>query len=256
MNALFYYYKLMHMPGVTLRPAGLYGARRTTRENPQEHLPEPPLCPDGRDIRRGQAAKRALDVVLGLGGLILLLPAAVIGAIAVMICSPGPWWHIQWRVGRDGVPFRMLKLRTMHLDADTRLTEHLARSVRARQEWAEEFKLTRDPRIISGVGRLLRRWSLDEYPQFWHVVRGDMSLVGPRPLPVYHLAAFSVDFRRIRQQVRPGMTGLWQVTSRGRGAIGRQEALDRYYIHHWSLRMDLSLLARTILAVMGGRGAR
>lgn len=144
----------------------------------------------------------------------------------------------------------------MYSDADDRLAAHLATSAAAREEWSEEFKLTHDPRVIRGVGRLLRRWSVDEYPQFWNVIRGEMSIVGPRPLPAYHLQAFGREFRELRQQVRPGITGMWQVMSRGRGAIETQEALDRRYIHTWSMWTDISLGAKTILTVVTGHGAR
>jgi lipopolysaccharide/colanic/teichoic acid biosynthesis glycosyltransferase len=150
----------------------------------------------------------------------------------------------------------MWKLRTMYGDAEARLVEHLHRDARAREEWEREFKLTGDPRVLPGIGTLLRRWSLDECPQLWNVLRGEMSLVGPRALPAYHLQAFGPAFRARRQRVRPGMTGMWQVMSRGTGAVRTQEALDGYYISNWSIWMDIFLLAKTVQAVMSGRGAR
>jgi lipopolysaccharide/colanic/teichoic acid biosynthesis glycosyltransferase len=144
----------------------------------------------------------------------------------------------------------------MYGDAEQRLVEHLQRDPGAREEWEREFKLTGDPRVLPGVGTLLRRWSLDECPQLWNVLRGDMSLVGPRALPAYHLQAFGPAFRAKRERVRPGITGMWQAMSRGRGAIRTQEALDGYYISNWSIWMDLFLLAKTVEAVISGRGAR
>lgn len=212
--------------------------------------------PGGLLSRHNRAYKRLADLIISISGLFLLMPVAAGAAVAIMICSPGPWWHVQWRMGRGGVPFRMWKLRTMYPDADARLAAHLERNAGAREEWSEEFKLTKDPRLIPVVGRVLRRSSLDEYPQFLNVIRGDMSVVGPRPLPTYHLEAFSPDFRVLRQQVRPGITGMWQVMSRGRGAIETQEAMDRHYIQTWSMWTDMSLVAKTILAVVTGRGAR
>lgn len=200
--------------------------------------------------------KRTVDIVFGLAGLVLLFPVAAVAAVAIRLSSPGSWCHGQVRVGRAGSRFTMWKLRTMFANADEMLTAHLASDGSARREWQAGFKLARDPRVVPGVGRFLRRWSLDEYPQFWHVIRGDMSLVGPRPLPMYHLDAFSAEFRELRHHVRPGMTGMWQVMSRGDGAPGVQESLDRYYIYNWSIWLDAFLLARTLHAVITGHGAR
>ena len=211
---------------------------------------------NGLLLGHNRILKRTVDIVLGVLGLIVLFPLAVAAALAVSLSSRGSWRHAQVRVGRSGAPFTMWKLRTMFEDADTRLTAHLAGDVVARREWQAQFKLSRDPRIVPGIGRLLRRWSLDEYPQFWHVIRGEMSLVGPRPLPSYHLDAFGAEFRELRHHVRPGMTGMWQVMSRGDGTPGAQEALDRYYIYNWSIWMDAFLLAKTIHAVLTGQGAR
>lgn len=200
--------------------------------------------------------KRTVDIVLGILGMILFAPLAAAAALSVVLSSGGSWRHGQVRVGRSGAPFTMWKLRTMFQDAEERLHAHLASNVVARREWQSQFKLSRDPRIVPGIGRLLRRWSLDEYPQFWHVIRGEMSLVGPRPLPTYHLDAFPAEFRELRQHVRPGITGMWQVMSRGDGTAGAQESLDRYYIYNWSIWLDAFLLARTIQAVITGHGAR
>lgn len=207
-------------------------------------------------MRRSRIVKRTVDVVFGLAGLVVTCPFMLVAAVAIVVCDPGPWRHAQVREGRNGRAFRMWKLRTMFRDADARLQNHLAGSAEAREEWQREFKLLRDPRIIPGIGTFLRRWSLDECPQFWNVIRGDMSLVGPRALPLYHLEAFDDRFRSLRRRVRPGMTGMWQVMSRGRGAIRTQEALDSYYIYNWSIWMDVFILARTIIAVLTARGAR
>ena len=207
-------------------------------------------------VRRNAVVKRLLDVTVSAAALAVTLPLMVIAAIAVMMRDPGPWWHGQIREGQGGRPFRMWKLRTMYRDADARLARHLDAHPEARAEWDREFKLTDDPRVLPGIGSLLRRSSLDECPQFWNVIRGEMSLVGPRALPPYHLEAFGPEFRAIRRRVRPGMTGMWQVMSRGRGAVERQEALDRYYIYNWSVWMDLFVLAKTALTVPRGHGAR
>lgn len=211
---------------------------------------------NGLLMRRNRVIKRAIDIVASVLGLVLLFPVALVGALAIMICDPGPWWYTQEREGRGGKRFRMWKLRTMYPNAEARLSVHLARDPAASAEWRQEFKLSRDPRILPVIGGLLRRWSLDEYPQFWNVIRGDMSLVGPRPLPPYHLEAFEPEFRALRAHLRPGMTGMWQVMSRGRGAVRGQEALDRYYIYNWSIWMDAFVLVKTVLAVITRRGAR
>ncbi|HEY0873160.1 MAG TPA: exopolysaccharide biosynthesis polyprenyl glycosylphosphotransferase [Vicinamibacterales bacterium] len=211
---------------------------------------------NGLLVRRNQVIKRIMDVVLGTIGLVALFPLAALAALAIVVSNGRPWWHVQVREGRGGKPFRMWKLRTMYTDADARLAAHLAADGAARTEWQREFKLSRDPRIIPRVGDLLRRWSVDEYPQFVNVIRGDMSLVGPRALPPYHLEAFTPHFRALRARVQPGMTGMWQVMSRGRGAIAGQEALDRYYIYNWSIWVDLFVLAKTVSAVLTRRGAR
>ena len=207
-------------------------------------------------MRRNQILKRTVDVAVATVCLAISLPVMLLAAMLVVSAERGTWWYAQVREGRGGRHFRMWKLRTMYSDADARLDRHLTTSPSARDQWAREFKLDDDPRVLPGIGAVLRRWSLDECPQFWNVIRGDMSLVGPRALPRYHLDVFEAPFRTLRQRVRPGMTGMWQVMSRGEGAIRTQEVLDSYYIYNWSIWMDAFILARTVLAVIGGRGAR
>jgi len=199
--------------------------------------------------RRGRLfVKSAIDRVGAALLLVLLAPVFAVVAVAVKLSSPGPVLYRQERVGQYGRTFEFLKFRTMVTEADAQLAQLAA----ANESDGLLFKIREDPRVTR-VGRFLRRTSLDELPQLWNVLRGDMSLVGPRPLPV-DAEEFEGDARR-RLRVRPGITGLWQVS--GRSELGWEEtvALDMYYVDHWSLAMDLAILARTPLAVLRGTGA-
>jgi Undecaprenyl-phosphate galactose phosphotransferase WbaP len=202
-----------------------------------------------------QAVKRALDLVLAGAALILALPVIAIAALLVRLIDGGPVIFHQQRAGLAGRRFSVPKIRTMRRDADQRLEEYLNANPGLREEWAGRYKLRHDPRLIPGVGRLFRRFSIDELPQLWAVMAGDMSLVGPRPFPDYHLEQFSASFLELRQRVRPGITGVWQVTIRSDGGPEDQEAFDTYYIRNWSVWFDLYVLGRTIAAVASGRGA-
>jgi len=204
---------------------------------------------------RHRAAKRTMDVVLGTVALLLALPVIGLAALAIRLTSRGPAFFAQDREGRDGAPIRVWKLRTMYLDAEERLLRHLEACSEARSAWETRFKLQHDPRVVPVVGTLLRRLSIDELPQLWCVVRGEMSLVGPRPFPEYHLARFPEDFRALRNRVRPGLSGLWQVTIRSDGGIDEQRLFDTYYIRNWSVWLDLYILAKTPLVVLAGKGA-
>ncbi len=205
--------------------------------------------------RRRRFVKRTIDLLLGTVAIVVSAPVVALAAAVVRLVSPGPAFFSQEREGLGGTVFRLWKLRTMWPDAEERLAEHLEADPAAREEWQARFKLARDPRVLPVVGRLLRRLSIDELPQLWNVLRGDMSLVGPRPLPAYHIDRFPELFLAVRRRVRPGMTGLWQVMDRGDETLVSQQGYDRYYIRNWSLWMDLYILARTVFAVVGGRGA-
>jgi lipopolysaccharide/colanic/teichoic acid biosynthesis glycosyltransferase len=207
-------------------------------------------------LREGnQAIKRALDVVLSFSALVLAAPVIGGAALLVRLLDGGPAFFVQDRAGLDGRRIAVPKIRTMRRDAEKRLEEHLAASPELRQEWEQRFKLRSDPRLIPIIGRLFRHFSVDELPQLWTVLRGDMSLVGPRPFPDYHLEHFSPAFLELRLRVRPGITGLWQITVRSAGSTAEQESYDSYYIRNWSVWLDLYVLSRTIAAVAGGRGA-
>ncbi|MFN0091906.1 MAG: sugar transferase, partial [Acidimicrobiales bacterium] len=196
------------------------------------------------------AAKRAFDLLgAGLGLALTALPMAVVAA-AIKLDSPGPVLYRQRRVGRDGAPIRMLKFRTMHTGADA---AH-ARLAELNEADGPLFKMRRDPRVTR-VGRLLRQSSIDELPQLWNVLRGEMSLVGPRPALPEEAAQWSAELRD-RLRVRPGMTGMWQVSGRSDASFEEYSRLDLYYVDNWSLLTDLAILARTAPAVLAGRGAR
>jgi exopolysaccharide biosynthesis polyprenyl glycosylphosphotransferase len=221
-------------PRISIRPvAGL----------PLLHVDEPDLGA----VRR--VVKRSMDLTIGALMLLLLLPA--FGAIAVMVrlSSPGPIFFQQTRIGAGGREFCLYKFRSMYADAEARLSE-----LRDQNDASGLlFKLRHDPRVTP-VGRWLRKFSLDEFPQLLNVLKGDMSLVGPRPpLPEQVSGYDHVVVRRLR--VEPGMTGLWQVS--GRSDLSWEDAvrLDLYYVENWSPLLDLSILFRTILVVLRGAGA-
>ena len=205
--------------------------------------------------RRNLVLKRALDLVALVPAALIAGPVVALAALAVRAVSPGSPFYAQEREGRCGRTFRMWKLRTMHHDADELLRRHLETDPEAAAEWATRYKLSRDPRILPVVGSLLRKTSLDELPQLWNIARGEMSFVGPRPFPAYHLDAFGPEFRELRRRVLPGLTGLWQVTARADADLALQEELDTVYIANWSVWMDVYLFARTPWSVLRGSGA-
>jgi Undecaprenyl-phosphate galactose phosphotransferase WbaP len=232
---------LVDAPSLWVRPrdmAGLLGLEITS--NLTRPLP--------------RIAKRALDLGITLLTAPLWTPVVVGLALLVWI-QDGSWpWFRQTRVGLGGRPFSLYKLRTMRPDADRVLEEALAADEALRGEWDATFKLARDPRITR-LGALIRSLSLDELPQLLNVLRGEMSLVGPRPLPRYHHEELAEDVREIRERVRPGVTGLWQVSGRGDAGTAGMERWDPYYVRNWSLWLDAVILVRTVRAVLARRGA-
>ena len=199
------------------------------------------------------ALKRGLDILGALALLLLLLPVLVLLALLVK-ADGGPALYAHERVGRGGRRFGCLKFRSMVPDADWRLAALLAKDPEARAEWESHRKLRRDPRITR-IGGLLRATSLDELPQFLNVLRGEMSLVGPRPVQAAELAQHYGPAAEQYLAVRPGITGLWQVSGRSDTTYAERVALDVRYASAPSLRADLRILLRTPVAVLSRRGA-
>ncbi|MBI1920747.1 MAG: sugar transferase [Geobacter sp.] len=194
--------------------------------------------------------KQGLDFIISLSLIICLSPLFLLIALLIKASSPGPVLFIQERLGLNKRRFRMFKFRTMIPDAEQKLPEleHL------NEAGGPVFKIRNDPRITT-FGRFLRKTSLDELPQFINVLLGDMSLVGPRPLPLRDYAGFDQDWHRRRFSVRPGMTCLWQISGRNNVSFEKWMELDIQYIDQWSLWSDFKILARTIPAVLKGAGA-
>jgi lipopolysaccharide/colanic/teichoic acid biosynthesis glycosyltransferase len=197
--------------------------------------------------------KRFCDVLLVA---LLAPPAALLGiliALAIRLDSPGPVFFRHTRAGKARLPFGLWKFRTMVEDAGARLEEHLRRNPECDREWALTHKLRNDPRVTR-VGRFLRKTSLDELPQFWNVLQGDMSMVGPRPIVFEEIPKYGSGFA-LYAQVLPGVTGLWQVSGRNDTHYSRRVELDCHYVRAWNAALDFGILLRTVAVMIRGRGA-
>jgi len=195
----------------------------------------------------GLTSKRATDILLALCGILLLAPFFVICCAAIICFSPGPVLFRHKRVGFNGKRFDCLKFRTMATDAAERLSRHLETDPAAAAEWLATRKLRNDPRVTA-LGAILRKSSLDELPQLFNVLRGDMSIVGPRPVTEEELGRYS-DSVNAYYSCRPGITGLWQVSGRSTTTFQRRVVLDSYYAHHWSMVLDIKIIMATVPAV-------
>ncbi len=209
----------------------------------------------GQQSRFGRSIKRSGDVLFSLAVISLGSPVFLLLALLVKLSSPGPVFYVQRRIGRDYRHFGCIKFRTMRADADDILANLLVESASMRAEFERDFKLRKDPRITP-IGRFLRRSSLDELPQFLNVLRGEMSLVGPRPIVDKELERYG-EFMHEVASVRPGLTGLWQVSGRNNLSYAKRVRLDLAYARGRSFMLDLAIILRTfgVLLLPMDRGA-
>jgi Undecaprenyl-phosphate galactose phosphotransferase WbaP len=203
--------------------------------------------------RSSQVLKRMMDILISLMGILLLLPFLILVAGIIKVESPGTVFYRQPRLGKNGQVINLLKFRTMHQNASEIFRDALADNQLLQQEWDQYQKLRSDPRITR-VGKLLRRFSLDELPQLWNVLKGEMSLVGPRPIMVNQLDLYG---RTIKDcyRVAPGITGLWQVSGRNETTFARRAELDLEYVQRWSVWLDIYILLKTVKVVLWPKGA-
>lgn len=206
--------------------------------------------PKGLSVARldREFAKRLFDIVFSLLVLILFSPIYLLLGLLITLSSPGPIFYIQKRVGKDYKLFNCIKFRTMVVNADEILMELIANSPGLRQEFEDNFKLKKDPRITK-IGHFLRLTSLDEFPQFWNVLKGDMSVVGPRPLVAEELPRYGRHIDKVLT-IKPGITGLWQVSGRNDIPYTRRVQIDLYYASSHNILLDLGVILKTIFVVI------
>jgi len=232
-------------------------------EEPKEKVDGVPKIGLGEPALKGAGlvAKRAVDLVFSISVVAVFAPLFLLISILVRLFSPGPIFFKQIRAGRDGMPFTFYKFRTMRHDTDDTLHREYATSfiggkeLRLRDEKGDKkiYKMPDDPRVTS-VGRVLRKTSLDELPQIFNVIRGDMSIVGPRPPIAYELTVYK-EWHKRRLRAKPGITGLWQVSGRSSVPFHDMVLLDLYYINRWSLMLDFEIMFKTIPVMVSGKGA-
>lgn len=204
---------------------------------------------DGRRLR----VKRLCDIVFSILGSVLTIPIGIFIALCIRCDSAGPIIYTQQRIGQGGKPIKVYKFRTMVPNADAVLFEYLAANPLLAAEWKADRKLRQDPRLTR-VGNILRKTSLDELPQFWNVLMGSMSLVGPRPIVPCEESKYGAVYEEYCM-VKPGITGLWQISGRNNTSYEERVRLDHYYVSNWSVWMDLWILGRTVPVVAMGYGA-
>lgn len=198
--------------------------------------------------------KRIFDILFSLTILIIFIPVFALIAIAVRFTSYGPIVYGHKRIGRGGKVFKCYKFRTMYKDADERLKTILESDAEMKKEWEECYKLKNDTRVTQ-VGSFLRKTSLDEFPQFWNVLKGDLSVVGPRPVILDEVIKHYGEKAAKVLSIRPGLTGLWQVSGRSDTSYAKRISLDEEYINNQSLALDIKLVLKTIPAMISSKGA-
>jgi exopolysaccharide production protein ExoY len=196
----------------------------------------------------GLTSKRAIDIILALSGILLIAPLLIICFVVTLATSPGPALYRHRRVGFNGKHFDCLKFRTMVTDAPERLRKLLQSDAAAAAEWTANRKLRNDPRVTA-IGAILRRSSLDELPQLFNVLKGEMSIVGPRPVTDEELVRYG-SAKADYLACRPGITGLWQVSGRSNTTYGKRVACDTFYARNWSMALDAKIFIVTIPAVL------
>jgi len=200
-----------------------------------------------------QFVKRAIDLMASAMGLLVLSPILALVAVLIKLDSPGPVFYAQQRVGKKGRVFGMVKFRTMHVNAEEMLRKYLAENPQAKTEWDCYQKLRKDPRITR-AGKILRRFSLDELPQLWNVLIGEMSLVGPRPFMINQREMYGANLKHY-ERVVPGITGLWQISGRNKTSFAKRTEFDAQYVLGWSIWLDIYILIRTVWVVIIRDGA-
>lgn len=203
---------------------------------------------------RHNAIKRAFDILFSVTILVLSAPIMAFVALSVRFSSKGKIVYAHERIGRGGKPFRCYKFRTMYPDADMRLKEILEQCPILNQEWERNHKLKNDPRVTP-IGKFLRKTSLDEFPQFWNVLKGDLSVVGPRPVVQYEITKHLGPKAAKILSIRPGLTGLWQVSGRSDTCYSKRIKMDEQYVDSQSILLDLKIIAKTIPSMFFSKGA-
>lgn len=202
----------------------------------------------------GGVRKRTFDIIFSIFGLLAFAPIFIAVIVAQKLLTNGPIFFVHQRVGAGGQTFGCLKFRTMVVDAEDRLEALLAADPAAKAEFARDSKLKNDPRIVPLLGNFLRKTSLDEIPQFLNVLLGDMAIVGPRPVTERELNLYGKS-KSVYMSIRPGVTGLWQVSGRSNTSFEARVAFDRTYVSTWSIIQDLKIILRTVVVMVNRDGA-